>query len=128
MAHLRLFKTYKNKKYIYFLMEPCLGGDVWTQLQRLKSFDDKTAKFVTGCVVEAFEYLHTRNIIYRDLKPENLMLDSEGYVKLVSLTLSLSNIIAGFSTLNFITRLILASRNVSIRTIRRGLSPELPNT
>lgn len=64
-------------------MEPCLGGDVWTQLQKSKSFDDKTAKFVTGCVVEAFEYLHSRHIIYRDLKPENLMLDSEGYVKLV---------------------------------------------
>lgn len=64
-------------------MEPCLGGDVWTQLQKFKCFDDKTSKFVTGCVIEAFEYLHTRNIIYRDLKPENLMLDSEGYVKLV---------------------------------------------
>lgn len=65
-------------------MEACLGGDVWSQLQNSKSFDDKTAKFVTGCVVEAFDYLHSRHIIYRDLKPENLMLDSEGYVKLVS--------------------------------------------
>lgn len=64
-------------------MEPCLGGDVWTQLQNYKSFDDRTSKFVTGCVVEAFEYLHSRNIIYRDLKPENLMLDIDGYVKLV---------------------------------------------
>lgn len=60
-----------------------MGGDVWTQLQKLKFFDEKTAKFVTGCVVEAFDYLHTRGIIYRDLKPENLMIDDEGYVKLV---------------------------------------------
>lgn len=80
----RLYNTFRNNKYIYFLMEPCLGGDVWTQLQNYKSFDDRTAKFVTGCVVEAFEYLHTRNIIYRDLKPENLMLDVDGYVKLVT--------------------------------------------
>lgn len=58
-------------------------GDVWTQLQKYKSFDEKTAKFVTGCVVEAFDYLHSRNIIFRDLKPENAILDSEGYVKLV---------------------------------------------
>lgn len=64
-------------------MEVCLGGDVWTQLQKTKFFEEKTAKFISACVVEAFEYLHTRGIIYRDLKPENLMIDSEGYVKLV---------------------------------------------
>lgn len=80
---IRLYKTYRNRKYLYFLMEVCLGGDVWTQLQTTKFFEEKTAKFVSACVVEAFEYLHSRGIIYRDLKPENLMIDSEGYVKLV---------------------------------------------
>lgn len=79
----RLYNTYRDKKYLYFLMEPCLGGDVWTVLQRNRYFDERTSKFVTACVVEAIDYLHTRHIIYRDLKPENLMLDSRGYVKLV---------------------------------------------
>lgn len=79
----RLFKTYRDKKYLYFLMEACLGGDLWTVLQKHKFFDEKTAKFMTGCVVEALSYLHSRNMIYRDLKPENLMLDEHGYVKLV---------------------------------------------
>ncbi|XP_055637384.1 cGMP-dependent protein kinase 1 isoform X2 [Toxorhynchites rutilus septentrionalis] len=79
----RLYKTYRDKKYLYFLMEACLGGDVWTILQKNKHFDERTARFMTGCVVEAFEYLHSRNMIYRDLKPENLMLDERGYIKLV---------------------------------------------
>ncbi|XP_055548117.1 cGMP-dependent protein kinase 1 [Wyeomyia smithii] len=79
----RLYKTYRDKKYLYFLMEACLGGDVWTILQKNKYFDERTARFMTGCVVEAFEYLHSRNMIYRDLKPENLMLDEKGYIKLV---------------------------------------------
>ncbi|XP_050087697.1 cGMP-dependent protein kinase 1 isoform X2 [Anopheles aquasalis] len=79
----RLYKTYRDKKYLYFLMEACLGGDVWTVLQKSKFFDERTARFITGCVVEAFEYLHSRNMIYRDLKPENLMLDDKGYIKLV---------------------------------------------
>lgn len=47
------------------------------------SFDEPTAKFCVGCVTEAFEYLHRKGVLYRDLKPENLMLDGEGYIKLV---------------------------------------------
>lgn len=48
------------------------------------SFEEPTAKFCVGCVTEAFDYLHRKGVLYRDLKPENLMLDAEGYIKLVS--------------------------------------------
>ncbi|XP_012273063.1 cGMP-dependent protein kinase 1 isoform X2 [Orussus abietinus] len=79
----KLYHTYKDCKYVYFLMEVCLGGDVWTTLQRRRHFDDPTAQFMVGCVVEALDHLHSLNIVYRDLKPENLMLDTRGYLKLV---------------------------------------------
>ncbi|EFA04087.1 cGMP-dependent protein kinase, isozyme 1-like Protein [Tribolium castaneum] len=80
----RLYRSYKDARYIYFLMESCLGGDLWTLLQRQKTrrFDEKDSRFIAGCVLEAFTYLHERDIVYRDLKPENLLIDEHGYIKL----------------------------------------------
>lgn len=56
----------------------------WVSVIFRGRFDEPIAVFCTACVVEAYAYLHKKNIMYRDLKPENLMLDIKGYVKLVS--------------------------------------------
>ncbi|KAK6492524.1 cGMP-dependent protein kinase 2-like isoform X1 [Huso huso] len=79
----KLYRTFKDNKYVYMLLEACLGGEIWSMLRDRGSFDESTAKLCVGCVTEAFDYLHQNGIIYRDLKPENLMVDSEGYIKLV---------------------------------------------
>ena len=51
--------------------------------KKRRAFNEATAQFYTACVVEAFDYLHKRHYCYRDLKPENLMVDSTGFLKIV---------------------------------------------
>jgi len=58
-----------------------LGGELFTVLRARTLFDEETARFFAASVVLAFEFMHDKNIIYRDLKPENLLLDHEGYLK-----------------------------------------------
>ncbi|XP_066532483.1 cGMP-dependent protein kinase 1 [Hoplias malabaricus] len=79
----RLHAAFKDSRYIYMVMEFCSGGEIWTKLKEVGRFEENIAVFVAACVVEAYSYLHKKNIMYRDLKPENLMMDTKGYVKLV---------------------------------------------
>jgi len=78
---IKLFATYKDRDRLYFLLEPSLGGELFSVLRARTFFDEDTARFYAASVISAFEYMHARNIIYRDLKPENLLLDAQGYLK-----------------------------------------------
>jgi protein kinase A len=78
----KLHNTYQDVDRLYFLLEPVLGGEMFPLLRKHKTFPPPQAKFYAACVVLAFEYMHKRDFIYRDLKPENLLLDNDGYLKI----------------------------------------------
>eukprot|EP00736_Rhodelphis_marinus_P002926 Rmarinus@m.26781 len=79
---INLYRTFRDTQYLYMLLELSQGGELFTILRKRKRFDDKAGRFYAASVVLCFEYLHNRHLIYRDLKPENLLLDAEGYLKL----------------------------------------------
>jgi len=83
-----LYATFQDSVYFYIVMEVCLGGELWTLLRDWDYFDDNRARFYGACVVEALDYLHANNIVYRDIKPENLLVSTNGYLKLVDFGLA----------------------------------------
>eukprot|EP00948_MAST-09A_sp_MAST-9A-sp1_P000956 g956.t1 len=85
---LKLYATYWDKKYLYFLLELCIGGELFTFLRKYTHFSEKASRFYSGSVVLAFELMHSANICYRDLKPENLILDRDGVLKVVDFGLA----------------------------------------
>eukprot|EP00917_Polyrhabdina_sp_WS-2016_P024417 GHVP01052869.1.p1 GENE.GHVP01052869.1~~GHVP01052869.1.p1 ORF type:complete len:354 (+),score=42.45 GHVP01052869.1:168-1229(+) len=74
--------SFKDDRYLYLVMEFVVGGEFFTHLRKCRRFEDNVAKFYAAQISLMFDYLHSKNIIYRDLKPENVMMAKDGYLKL----------------------------------------------
>ncbi|KAJ2540165.1 cAMP-dependent protein kinase catalytic subunit, partial [Coemansia sp. RSA 1933] len=77
--------TCQDQVNLYFFMEYVVGGELFTYLRRYHQFPSPVAKFYAAEVLLALEYMHARSIIWRDTKPENILLDSSGHVKLTDM-------------------------------------------
>jgi protein-serine/threonine kinase len=73
------------------VLEFCPGGELFFHLQQRVQFSEDHARFIAAELVLALEFLHSENILYRDLKPENVLVDIDGHVKITDFGLSREN-------------------------------------
>ncbi|KAK4199697.1 kinase-like domain-containing protein [Triangularia verruculosa] len=77
--------SFSDHDFLYILLDYIPGGELFTYLRKYRRFDEDMARFYAAEIVLVLEYLHEHQggIAYRDMKPENLLLDAEGHIKLV---------------------------------------------
>jgi len=96
----RFYSSIEDEENLYFVLEPLLGGELCIMLQNQERFSEEWSRFYAGSVLYAFCHIHSKKIAYRDLKPENLVMDSEGYIKVVDMGLA-KKILGGSKTWTF---------------------------
>jgi len=74
--------SHKDEHCLYLLFPFISGGELFSYLRQAGRFQQEAAQFYAAEIVSAMSYLHSLSIIYRDLKPENLLLDQEGHLKI----------------------------------------------
>ena len=84
----KLVKTFKEPTRVCFLMEYVKGLDLFDVLRSMNVLKEPESMFYSACLVLILEHIHSFKIIYRDLKPENVMVNYDGYPKLVDFGIS----------------------------------------
>lgn len=88
----KMYASFQTSSRLVLVLEYCAGGDLRSKLQALGCFDEELTRKYAAEIYLAVEFLHRNGIIYRDLKLENIVLDSKGHIRLIDFGLSKDNL------------------------------------
>ena len=84
----RLHFAFQSTSKLFLVLDYCAGGDLSEYLRKEKKFTEDRARIYVSEILLALEYLHKKDIIFRDLKPDNVVLDNDGHALLTDFGLS----------------------------------------
>lgn len=87
----KLHYTFQTATKLYFVLDFVNGGELHSKLIKKIKFNEKLTKFYVAEILMTLKHLHEHNVLYRDLKPRNILLDNEGHIKLIDFGLSKLN-------------------------------------
>lgn len=84
----KLYETFETKRHIMLVMELCAGGDLLNFVRKRKKCEESLAKILFKQIIEGIGYIHSKSILHRDIKLDNILLDGKGLVKIADFGVS----------------------------------------